>query len=220
LPPSEFIPHAEECGLIIPIGDWVLKQACADLKRWRQSGLSEFRMAINLSALQLAHEQVDGIVHLLAEHDIPGEAFEVEITENVIMKDIDSVVKKLTMLSKHGIQVSIDDFGTGYSSLAYLQKLPINTIKIDRSFVLDMRPDNGQTSIVNAIIAMANGLGMKLIAEGVETEDQLKQLSALGCTRIQGFLVSKPMPSAELLQWLEERNAGSPDKRMPDRAAS
>ena len=206
LPPAEFIPHAEECGLIIPIGDWVLRQACVDLKLWRQqAGLPEFRMAINLSALQLAHEQVDGIVQLLAEHGIPGEAFEVEITENVIMKDIDSVVKKLTMLSKHGIEIAIDDFGTGYSSLAYLQKLPINTIKIDRSFVLDMRPNNGQTSIVNAIIAMASGLGMKVIAEGVETEQQMEQLTALGCHRIQGFLISKPMAASDLPGWLEQR---------------
>jgi diguanylate cyclase (GGDEF)-like protein/PAS domain S-box-containing protein len=205
LAPAEFIPHAEECGLIIPVGDWVLKQACLDLADWRRDGLDSFRLAINLSALQLAHKQVDGIAHLLEEYNIPGEALEVEITENVIMKDIDRVVKKLTMLSRHGVQVAIDDFGTGYSSLAYLQKLPINTIKIDRSFVADMGRENGQNSIVNAIIAMANGLHMKIVAEGVETEEQLKQLQMLGCSVIQGFLISKPMPAEELKRWLRFR---------------
>ena len=209
LPPAEFVGHAEECGLIIPIGDWVLKQACLDLQAWRATSLPNFRMSINLSALQLAHEQVNGIIPLLAEHGIPGEAFEIEITENVIMQDLDSVVKKLTMLSKHGIEVAIDDFGTGYSSLAYLQKLPINTIKIDRSFVRDVRLIKGQTSIVNAIIAMAKGLGMKTVAEGVETEEQLEQLLKLDCNVIQGFLVAKPMPSVDLLKWLSARTDGS-----------
>ncbi len=202
LAPAEFIPHAEECGLIVPIGNWVLEQACADLKSWREASAQPLRLAINLSALQLAHDEVDSITAMLAAHGIPGDALELELTENVIMKDIDNVVKKLNRLSKHGVRIAIDDFGTGYSSLSYLQKLPIHTIKIDRSFVNDMRSDNTQTSIVNAVIAMARGLGMNLIAEGVETSEQLAHLRALGCEVMQGFLFSEPLPAHELMEAL------------------
>ncbi len=202
LAPAEFIPHAEECGLIVPIGNWVLEQACADLKSWREASAQPLRLAINLSALQLAHDEVDSITAMLAAHGIPGDALELELTENVIMKDIDNVVKKLNRLSKHGVRIAIDDFGTGYSSLSYLQKLSIHTIKIDRSFVNDMRSDNTQTSIVNAVIAMARGLGMNLIAEGVETSEQLAHLRALGCEVMQGFLFSEPLPAPELMEAL------------------
>ncbi len=202
LAPAEFIPHAEECGLIVPIGNWVLEQACADLKSWREASAQPLRLAINLSALQLAHDEVDSITAMLAAHGIPGDALELELTENVIMKDIDNVVKKLNRLSKHGVRIAIDDFGTGYSSLSYLQKLPIHTIKIDRSFVNDMRSYNTQTSIVNAVIAMARGLGMNLIAEGVETSEQLAHLRALGCEVMQGFLFSEPLPAPELMEAL------------------
>jgi len=194
LPPMEFVPLAEENGLIVPIGEWLLDTACAELAAWRRGGVPPVRLAVNLSALQVEQPHfVDRVIACLRRHELPGSALELEITENVIMKDMDIVVQKLRQLSGHGIRVAIDDFGTGYSSLSYLRKLPIHTLKIDRSFVHDIRHDSGDGSIVTAIVAMAKGLGLKLIAEGVETRTQLDFLRGLGCDEMQGFLFSEPL---------------------------
>jgi len=194
LPPMEFVPLAEESGLIIPIGDWLLDTACAELAGWRRAGLPAVRLAVNLSALQVEQPHfVEKVIERLRANGLPGSALELEITENVIMKDMDIVVQRLRQLSSHGIHVAIDDFGTGYSSLSYLRKLPIHTLKIDRSFVHDIRHDSGDGSIVTAIVAMARGLGLRLIAEGVETRSQLEFLRAVGCEEMQGFLFSQPL---------------------------
>ncbi|MDJ0653220.1 MAG: EAL domain-containing protein [Xanthomonadales bacterium] len=201
--PVDFVPHAEECGLIMAVGDWVLRQALSDMRAWREQGLPEFTLCVNLSAMQLAHEQVDRFVSMLDEFQIPGSALELEITENVIMRDLDSVANKLNLLSRHGVKIAIDDFGTGYSSMGYLQKLPINTIKIDRSFVWDIRPETNGASIVNAIVAMAKGLGLNIIAEGVETQAQMNHLAALECNVVQGFLLSKPLTADALVKLLK-----------------
>lgn len=201
LPPMEFVPLAEENGLIIPIGEWLLRTACEEIARWRKAGLPPVRIAVNLSALQVEQPQfVERVIAVLDENDLPGSLLELEITENVIMKDMDIVVQKLRHLSSRGIRIAIDDFGTGYSSLSYLRKLPIHTLKIDRSFVHDIRYEAGDGSIVTAIVAMAKGLRLKLIAEGVEHAVQLEYLRELGCHEMQGYLFSRPLEAGQALR--------------------
>ncbi|MDH5471821.1 MAG: EAL domain-containing protein [Gammaproteobacteria bacterium] len=202
--PYEFISLAEETGLILPIGEWVLRNACAELKRWREAGLSNIRIAINISACQLEQDHiVKTIIDILHENNIPGEMLEIEITENVIMKDIENGINKLTQLSNHGINIAIDDFGTGYSSLSYLKRLPIDTLKIDRSFVHDMQNSDEDASIIKAIIAMARGLGLNIISEGVETKEQLELLKAWRCKNMQGFLFSRPIKQNDAINFLK-----------------
>ena len=205
--PYEFIGLAEETGLIRPIGEWVLRNACAELKRWREAGLSNIRVAINISACQLEQDDiVKNIVNILHENNIPGEMLEIEITENVIMKDIENGINKLTQLSNHGINIAIDDFGTGYSSLSYLKRLPIDTLKIDRSFIHDMQNSDEDASIIKAIIAMAKGLGLNIISEGVETKEQLNLLKAWRCKNMQGFLFSRPITQTKAIDYLKSRS--------------
>ncbi|MHB1246804.1 MAG: putative bifunctional diguanylate cyclase/phosphodiesterase [Sulfuriferula sp.] len=193
IPPAEFIPLAEEIGMIGTIGEWMLHTACQQLKTWKSQDLPPVRLAINISPRQM--EQSDFVEHILAElhqHGLDHSVLEVEITENLIMKEVERTVEKLKQLSASGIKIAIDDFGTGYSSLNYLKKFPIHTIKIDQSFIADIERD-GDTSIVTAIIAMAKGLHLNLIAEGVETENQLAFLRKMECDEIQGFLLSEPL---------------------------
>lgn len=198
--PTEFMNIAEETGLILPIGDWVLKKACEDLHRWRKAGLTEVRVALNLSVCQLSQENiVSDIIDTLKSFDIPGDKLEIEITENVLMKDMDNCILKLSQLNEYGIKIAIDDFGTGYSSLTYLKKLPIDTIKIDRSFIHDMHSSEENASIVIAIIAMAKGLNLNIISEGVETAAQLEQLRTWRCVNAQGFLFGRPMVETEVI---------------------
>ncbi|MDH5570515.1 MAG: EAL domain-containing protein [Gammaproteobacteria bacterium] len=202
--PCDFISLAEETGLIQPIGEWVLKNACMELKRWRDAGLTTIRIAINLSSCQLSQRDiVTTIIDVLEENNIPGDMLEIEITENVLMKDIENAVIKLKQLSKHGIKIAIDDFGTGYSSLSYLKKLPIDTLKIDRSFIHDMQNSEEDSSIIKAIIAMAKGLNLNIISEGVETEEQLQQLREWRCKNMQGFLFSKPITDKAAIDLLK-----------------
>ncbi|MEX2489258.1 MAG: EAL domain-containing protein [Pseudomonadales bacterium] len=190
--PGEFIPVAEETGLINAVGDFVLETACRDLKSWRDSGADNMRVSINFSATQVEQDDfIDRIVDALERHELPGHCLEVEITENILMNDMSQVIRKLRRLTQLGIKIAIDDFGTGYSSLSYLQQFPINTIKIDKSFVSSINVNEGGTSIVNAIVAMAKGLNLNLVAEGVETDPQLDYLKELGCAEIQGWLFGK-----------------------------
>jgi len=190
--PGDFIPIAEETGLILELGDYVLRTTCHDIRHWRDKGLKNVRVSINFSALQLEQDNfIDNITDTLAEFDLPGNSIEVEITENVIMNDMSLVIQKLRKLTALGIKIAIDDFGTGYSSLSYLQQFPINTLKIDKAFVSSIHVNEGGTSIVNAIVAMAKGLNLNLIAEGVETDPQLEYLKKLGCEEIQGYLFGK-----------------------------
>jgi diguanylate cyclase (GGDEF)-like protein/PAS domain S-box-containing protein len=190
--PNDFIPIAEETGLILDVGNFVLETVCQDISKWRETGIENIRVSVNFSALQV--EQSDFIEHIvdsLKRYELPGGCLEVEITENVIMNDMSQVVQKLRHLTSLGIKIAIDDFGTGYSSLSYLQQFPINTLKIDKSFVSSIHVNAGGTSIVNAIVAMAQGLNLNLIAEGVETDPQLEYLRSLGCAEIQGWLFGK-----------------------------
>jgi len=190
--PGDFIPIAEETGLILELGRYVLDQACADVRRWRDGGMKHLRVSINFSGMQLDQDCfIDEIRDALQKHKLPGSSLEVEITENVIMNGMSSVVRKLRELTKMGIKIAIDDFGTGYSSLSYLQQFPISTLKIDKSFISSIDVNESATSIVDAIVAMAKGLKLNLIAEGVETDLQLKYLKQLGCESIQGYLFGK-----------------------------
>jgi EAL domain-containing protein (putative c-di-GMP-specific phosphodiesterase class I) len=201
--PAEFIPFAEETGMIVEIGHWVLRNACAELKRWRDAGLPEIRMSINMSARQLAEKTiVKHIANLLKDYGLPGHCLEIEITENTIMSDMDSVIHKLKELSKRGVYIAIDDFGTGYSSLSYLHKLPIQTLKIDRAFIKEVNMKHAGNSIINTIVAMAKGLNLNVIAEGVETQQQLDYLQEIDCCEAQGFLFGKPLTSDIIAQLL------------------
>jgi len=205
--PSEFIELAEETHLIKEIGDWVLENACAELKRWRTMGLSNVRIAINVSSIQLEQDDfVEKVLNILKKNDIPGDHLEIEITENTLMHDTDDGIQKLTELSNNDVMIAIDDFGTGYSSLNYLKRLPIDTLKIDQSFVRDMSNSEEDSSIIKAIIAMAKGLNLNIISEGVETEAQLEQLKAWRCNNMQGFLFGRPMPDTQAIDMLKNND--------------
>jgi diguanylate cyclase (GGDEF)-like protein/PAS domain S-box-containing protein len=210
--PAEFIPFAEETGMIVEIGHWVLRNACAELKRWRDAGLPEIRMSINMSARQLAEKTiVKHVSGVLRDFGIPGHCLEIEITENTIMNDMDSVVHKLKELSKKGVYIAIDDFGTGYSSLSYLHKLPIQTLKIDRAFIKEVNMKHSHNSIINTIVAMAKGLNLNVIAEGVETQQQLEYLQEIDCSEAQGFLFGKPLAADVISQLLIQEPYAAPN---------
>ncbi len=212
--PNEFIELAEETRLIKCIGNWILKKAIDDLRRWREMGLTNTRIAVNVSAVQLEQSDfVNFVLNTLQANQVPGEFLELEITENTLMHDTDDGVLKLRELSNHGIQIAIDDFGTGYSSLNYLKRLPIDTLKIDQSFVHDMAKSEEDSSIIKAIIAIAQGLNLKIISEGVETRDQLEQLRAWRCKNMQGFLFGRPMPGEDALDMLKHNHYDGDNSR-------
>jgi len=199
VPPGRFIPVAEECGLISEIGLWVLNEACRQIRQWLDDGLQPGRVAINLSAAQCRTNEVIGRVReALAIHGLQEGMLEVEVTESMVMQDTESAIRMLWELRKMGVHVAMDDFGTGYSSLSYLKRFPIDCLKIDKSFVDDIEVDPNDCEIVVAIIAMAHGLGLNVVAEGVETETQLEFLRQNGCDEMQGYLFSKPLPANEL----------------------
>ncbi|RJF97417.1 EAL domain-containing protein [Noviherbaspirillum saxi] len=204
VPCHEFITIAEETGLILPIGEWVLRQACEQLKRWRESGYTDLTIAVNLSPRQFFQPNFQNmIVDVLNETGIPADRLDLEITEGTLMHRTEDNVETLTQLSHMGIKLSIDDFGTGYSSLAYLQRFPVNALKIDRSFVSGIGQDSSDTALVAAIISMANSLHLQVLAEGVETLEQIDFLQSHGCPSAQGYYYSKPVSAdafTELLQ--------------------
>jgi diguanylate cyclase (GGDEF)-like protein/PAS domain S-box-containing protein len=213
--PAEFIPFAEETGMIVEIGHWVLRTACAELKCWRDAGLPEIRMSINMSARQLAEKTiVKHVSDLLKDYGIPGHCLEIEITENTIMNDMESVIHKLKALSNKGVYIAIDDFGTGYSSLSYLHKLPIHTLKIDRAFIKEVNMKHTGNSIINTIVAMARGLNLNVIAEGVETQQQLEYLQEIDCCEAQGFLFGKPLPADVITQLLIQEPYATPSSSL------
>ena len=199
VPPGQFIALAEETGLIGTLGSWVLGSACAQAHGWRKRGLPRLRMAVNLSARQFygAH-LVDEIREVIQVTGIDPQCLELEITESVMMKNIEHVAKQLKSLKDIGVGIAVDDFGTGYSSLAYLKRLPIDSLKIDRSFVRDVPHDHDDAAIARAVIALAHSLRLKVVAEGVETQAQLEFLAALGCDEIQGYLFSHPRVAVDI----------------------
>jgi diguanylate cyclase (GGDEF)-like protein len=194
--PTEFIPVAEESGLIVPLGEWVLRTACAQASAWHEAGLSPIRVAVNLSARQFQQRDLVEVVgRVLKDTGLDPRFLQLEITESVAMHDIDFTSRVLVNLKDMGIQIAIDDFGTGHSSLNYLRRLPIDDVKIDQSFVRDVITDPNDAAIVGSIVAMTHELNLKLVAEGVETEEQLDFLKDRRCDVVQGFLFSKPMPA-------------------------
>ncbi len=208
IPPAQFIPLAEETGLIVPIGEWVLNAACAQNKSWQDQGLLPLRMAVNLSARQFSQENlVQDVARILGETGMAPAALELEITESMVMSNPQDAVRLLGKLKDLGIYLSIDDFGTGYSSLSYLKRFPIDSVKIDGSFVRDLPGDADDAAITEAIIAMAHSLKLKVIAESVETEEQLRFLRKHGCDEMQGYFFSKPVPASELLRLLQGASA-------------
>lgn len=194
IPPADFVPLAEENGLILPIGEWVMRTACADAMRWLARGLPPIRIAVNLSPIQFRNENLlDDVLAILAEAGFPAERLELEVTESALMEDADRTLAVLRSLRDAGLSIALDDFGTGYSSLGYLKHLPLTTIKIDRAFVRDLPASREDEAIVGAIVALARSLGMRVTAEGVETAAQTEVLGALGCDTFQGFHFSRPL---------------------------
>jgi len=199
VPPAQFIPLAEEIGLIIPIGRWVLREACAQNTVWQRLGLLPVSMAVNLSPRQFADEHLVNDIDLaLAESEMSPVLLQLEVTESMVMRNVARAVRVLDTIQSRGIRLAIDDFGTGYSSMSLMKQLPIDSIKIDRSFVRDLPHDSGDQAIAQAIISMGKALGMTIVAEGVETLEQEAFLRAHGCDEMQGYLFSKPLPANEL----------------------
>ncbi|OGA33037.1 MAG: hypothetical protein A3G80_06510 [Betaproteobacteria bacterium RIFCSPLOWO2_12_FULL_62_13b] len=199
--PSQFIPLAEETGLIGPIGDWVLRTACAEARGWITQGASEISVAVNLSASQFAREDIaQNITSVLLESGLEPRFLEIEITESTVMHDAKRAARVLQQLKDMGVRVAIDDFGTGYSSLGYLKRFPIDSVKIDRSFIIDIPHDNDDVAITRAVIAMAHSLRLKVIAEGVETEEQYQFLRDHDCDEMQGYYFSEPIDAAALVR--------------------
>ena len=204
--PSEFVPLAEESGLIISLGDWVLRTACAQNKAWQDAGLMPMRLSVNFSARQFQQPTfIADVAHILQETNLDPRWLELELTESSIMKDPEVAIEKLHELKLMGIKVAVDDFGTGYSSLNYLKRFPIDTLKIDKTFVSDVCKDPHDTAIVRAIINLGHALDLTVIAEGVETKEQLQYLSALECDVVQGFLFSKALPATAFEELLIEQ---------------
>ena len=204
--PDKFIPVAEESGLIIPLGEWVLRQAAEDSVKMRNAGCTLKRLAINLSARQLYHQDtLDMLQDLVSRGDLGTDSLEIEITESGIMQNPEQAVANLNAIRDMGIGIAIDDFGTGYSSLAYLKRFPINILKIDRSFIRDIILDQDDTTIVKTILAMAQALNLRVIAEGVETSEQYDYLAKLGCAEGQGYVFARPMPCEDLISFFRNR---------------
>ena len=203
--PDEFIPIAEETGLIVPIGQWVLKQACKQAKAWTEFPFGDIAVSVNISSHQFQSDSlIDDVLGAALGAGIEPTLLELEITESVLLNDADNTLVALNTPKRAGISLSVDDFGTGYSSLSYLKRFPIDTLKIDRSFVKDLHTDQDDAAICAAILAMAQQLGLNVVAEGVETKEQLEFLRHHGCNQIQGFLCSKPLSSEQFAVLLRE----------------
>lgn len=209
LAPTEFIQLAEENGMIVELGEWVLREACRQNMQWQQEGVPGLRVAVNLSGYQLQHSKIiDTVQSILHETGMSGELLELEITESVIMQNLEYTVNVLNEIAGMGVHISIDDFGTGYSSLSNLKRFNVNTLKIDKSFVRDVESNTTDAAIASAIIAMGSSLNLKIIAEGVETEHQMNFLRDNNCDQVQGFLISRPLPADKALALLREKCLG------------
>ena len=210
VPPDQIVPLAEETGLIVPIGKWALRTACLQARKWADQGLPLLRMAVNLSARQfMSATLLDDVVGTIAETGMDPRWIEFEVTESVMMPEPEQAVKLLRKLKAIGVRLTIDDFGTGYSSLAYLKRLPIDCVKIDASFVRGVPVDASDVAITETILAMSRSLGLKVVAEGVETLDQMRFLERRGCDEMQGYYFSRPLPAEQLTVYLREHEAAS-----------
>lgn len=203
--PIDFIPIAEDSGLIVPIGDWVLQEACRQLAAWRAAGITHIKMSVNLAAKQFNDLHLPArIEEIMTRHDLPFDSIDLEVTESMTMSSPTEAIEMMKVLTQHGHSISIDDFGTGYSSLAYLKLFPISTLKIDRAFVKDIETDENDASICDITVLLAHKLGMKVVAEGVETKEQLKYLLSIGCEKIQGYLISKPLNAEDAERFIRD----------------
>jgi diguanylate cyclase (GGDEF)-like protein/PAS domain S-box-containing protein len=209
VPPTRFIRIAEDSGLIQPLGDWVIWETCRQVRRFRDAGIDRLRVAVNISAQQLRHENLPALIRgVLSCYDLSAADLELEITESTAMQNPELTLSILDQLSDMGMMLAIDDFGTGYSSLAYLKHLPIQRLKLDRSFVKDLETDTNDAAICAATVALGHKLGLELVAEGVETEGQRDFLAALGCDFVQGFLYSRPLPADAVIEFVKAHRAG------------
>jgi EAL domain-containing protein (putative c-di-GMP-specific phosphodiesterase class I) len=212
--PAEFIPIAERTGLINAIGEWVIRTACYEARNWAAAGFMDIGVAVNLSALQFRQRDLhQRIIQMIDDSGLAPNLLEVEVTETVFMENFDTAVATLNKLTAAGVGLALDDFGTGYSSLAYLKNLPLNTLKIDRSFLSDTVPDEQDKTIISAIIAMAHSMGLRVVAEGVEGHPQRTFLRGLDCDEIQGYLISKPVSGEEALKLLHLHNGDGVDRK-------
>ena len=213
VPPDVFIPIAEDSGLIISIGEWVLRTACTQLKAWQDTGVPVVRVAVNISVRQFMYPGFLQLVRqVLEDTGLPPESLELEITESLLMQDVESAIHIMNDLKATGIQIAIDDFGTGYSSLSYLKRFPIDRLKVDKAFVQDITTNIEDAAITKAVIAMANNMDLRVIAEGVETEDQLQYLKEKNCHEVQGYYLSRPIPAHEVCEFIAENNKSKQDK--------
>ncbi|OHD80624.1 MAG: hypothetical protein A3D90_06820 [Sulfuricurvum sp. RIFCSPHIGHO2_02_FULL_43_9] len=207
--PGDFISIAEKTGLIVPIGEWVLRTACQQLKNWNDQGIETFTMAINLSSRQFKEENFfNKTIDILNEIGVDPKDIELELTESILIDDTSKIFNILSAFKTFGIQFSLDDFGTGYSSLSYLKHFPISKLKIDQSFVKNVMTDGNDSTLVKAIIAMGKALNLTTIAEGVELAEQLEFLRQEGCDEIQGYFLGKPMPASQFEVFFNERKRG------------
>jgi diguanylate cyclase (GGDEF)-like protein len=211
VPPARLIPIAEETQLILPIGRWALKEVCRQLRAWQQAGCEVVSIAVNISAIQFARNDFSGeVAEILAEAGVPPSLLELELTESLVMRDFAESARQMQKLKDLGVRIAIDDFGTGYSSLSYLHRLPIDVLKIDRSFVEMITEPEGTRPIVDAVISMAQALGLRVIGEGVETLGQMEALCEGGCDMLQGNLFSRPVPAEQALQFLRHHQLTPP----------
>jgi EAL domain-containing protein (putative c-di-GMP-specific phosphodiesterase class I) len=204
--PAEFLAVLESSGMIVPVGEWVLERAAMDCRRWQSSGLPPLRVAVNVSALQIRRRNFVEAV-LKQVNGWPGEGFgiDLEITETGLLQDLEATSRKLRELRRAGLRIAIDDFGTGYSSLALLSKLPVDLLKIDRSFIRGLPSDRASLTLVSSIIGLASAFDLTAVAEGVETAAQLSLLTRFGCHQTQGYLHSRPLPTGDLEKLLAQR---------------
>ena len=209
IPPGTFIPLAEESGLIVPMGEWILREACREAASWP----NPLQIAINLSPVQFRHGDLPALVHsVLLETGLPPSRLELEITEGVLIDDFSRAVSILRRLKALGVRIAMDDFGTGYSSLSYLQSFPFDKIKIDQSFISNLEHNHQSATIVRAVIGLARGLELPVLAEGVETEEQLAFLAKESCDEIQGYLIGRPLPIEDYAALTGQPKSERPDK--------
>ena len=204
VPPMKFIPLMEETGLILPVGAWALRRASLGHRSWVDQGLKAPRVAVNVSPIQLRQREFVGSVEQAIIEGVAPTGIDLEITESLIMRDIERTIQKLKEVRALGVSIAIDDFGTGYSSLAYLAKLPVQTLKIDRSFIITMLNDADTMTLVQTMISLAHSLRLTVVAEGVDAEEQAKMLRLLRCDQMQGYLFSRPVPFDEITALLKQ----------------